>query len=148
MDQGQIGLVAGVNHAAMGNADLVQLTVHDMKDGIGVAGAGQVDPSSVGFDGGGLAGSAEGVLTALGLLDKVSARLRKDLPRLFIALVSHDCRVAQSYCIPLDGKSFLPLGDRVAISERAYLRSGAAAGADPDRLLSPVVIFRPAIGAR
>lgn len=148
MDERQTVLVAGVNHAAMGNADLLSLSVRDVNEAVGVAGAWQTDPASVGFDGGILTGSAEGVLKALGLFDKASARLRGDLPKLYTVLVSHDCGPAKAYCIGLTGRSLLPLGDRAAIAERAFLKPGTALGADPDRLLNPVVIFRPAIGAQ
>lgn len=140
--------VAGVNHAASGNADDVSLTVYDMNTDTGIVSASQSNPVSVGFEAGGLTGSAEQVLKDLGLYDQASEQLRKDLPFLYAARLSRDCPKTIRFCIALNTRDGLPLHDMAAVVQRAYLKPGTTTGANPEAMLTPKVIFRPAIEAK
>jgi hypothetical protein len=43
----------------------------------------------------------------------------------------------------LSDTAVLPLLSRVAVTQRAYIKPGTTTGADPDKLLTSVVVFRP-----
>ena len=135
--------VAGVNHALVDNAAYVSLAVYDTQDFTGVASVSQTNPSAVGFDKGSLTGSAEGVLRALGLYGSASAQLKAALPKLYMAVLARECTRAARYCVALSDTAALPLSSRIAVSQRAYIKPGTTTGADPDELLTPVVVFHP-----
>lgn len=148
VNDAQTVFVAGVNHAATGNADDLSLTAYSMTDYTGVVGASQSNPASVGFDNGALTGSAERTLTELGLYDQASEPLRKDLPLLYVARLSRDCPKTATFCLGLNAMVGAHFHDFLAVVQRAYLKPGTTAGANPDALLTPKIIFRPAIEAR
>jgi hypothetical protein len=135
--------VAGVNHAVVDNAAYVSLAVYNMQNLTGVASISQSNPSAVGFDEGSLTGSAEGVLKALGLYGSASARLKAALPKLYTAILARECTRAARYCAALSDTKALPLSSPVAVTQRAYIKPGTTTGANPDKLLTPVVVFHP-----
>jgi hypothetical protein len=139
----RMAFVTGVNHALVDNATYVSLTIYNMQTFTGVASISQTNPSVVGFDRGSLTGSAEGVLKALGLYESASARLQAALPALYTAIIARECSAAIQYCVELDDTDALPLSSMVGVTQRAYIKPGTTTGANPDKLLTPIVVFRP-----
>jgi hypothetical protein len=138
-----IAIMAGVNHARADNADYISLAVYNMATFTGVASASQTNPASVGFNSGTLNGSAEGVLRALGLYGMASPQLKAQLPYFYTALLERSCTVAPAYCLDLSDLGALPLNAIISVTQRAYVKPGTTTGANPNVMLSPLVIFRP-----
>ena len=138
-----MAFIAGVNHALVKNADYISLAIYNMQDFTGVASISQSNPNAVGFNSGSLTGSAEGVLKALDLYGSASAQLKAALPKLYTAIVARRCTVASHYCVALDERKALPLSVGISVTQRAYIKPGTTTGANPDKLLTPILVFRP-----
>lgn len=133
-------MVVGVNHTLTDNANYLSIGVYNALDLTGVADTSQTNPAAVGFESGDLTGSATAVLEELGLYDMASERLKRDLPRLFVTLVSRSCPYAAAYCINLNGTSLIPASSPVTLTQRAYLKPGTTTGANPDVMVDTEVI--------
>ena len=136
--------MAGVDHTRTRNASYVSLAVYDMSDFTGVASLSQTNRRAVGFRSGALNGSAERMLKAIGKYRGASARLHAALPRLYVAAASRSCRSDfGDTCVDLSDTDTLPLSSLAALTQRAYVKPGKTTGADPDAMLTPVLVFRP-----
>ena len=138
-----MAFVAGVNHALVKNAAYISLAIYNMSDFTGVASISQSNPAAVGFNSGSLTGSAEGVLKALGVYGSASPQLKAALPKLYTAILARRCTVAPQYCVALDDRQALPLSVGISVTQRAYIKPGTTTGANPDKLLTPILVFRP-----
>jgi hypothetical protein len=45
--------------------------------------------------------------------------------------------------VALSDTTALPLSSGISVTQRAYVKPGTTTGADPDELLTPMVVFRP-----
>ncbi len=141
----QMAIVAGVNSTQTGNASYTSLAINDVETFTGVASLSQTNAAAVGFNSGSLTGSAEQLLTDLGLYDRTSAQLKNDLPYLYSAIVARSCSYTTRNCLAI-GTADIPTNHHVSITQRAYIKPGQTTSADPDTMVNPVVIFRPATG--
>ena len=51
--------------------------------------------------------------------------------------------MAPQYCVALDDRQALPLSVGISVTQRAYIKPGTTTGANPDKLLTPILVFRP-----
>lgn len=136
-----VAFVAGINHttARTNNAHYEALGIYDGPTLTGIASIAQSNPTATGFLKGEMTGSAEAALRQLGLMTQASARLRADLPDLYVATVSRRCSADLPTCIEIT-PDLVPPGNRMIVNQRAYLKPGGFTGANPELLLNPVVI--------
>lgn len=138
-----VAYVAGVNHtdAAINNASYISLGIYDATILTGVSDLAQVNPDFTGFRSGSFATSAAAVLNALGLAGRASPALQALMPQLYIAAFSRQCPAALgTYCQTIS-ESSIPTDHNIILSHRAYLRPGTTTGGNPDRMLTPLVIY-------
>lgn len=135
----QIAVSIGVNATQTGNATYVSLGAYDSDTMTGVASASQTNEDAAGFSSGELNGSAEELLSDLGVLDQASDDLKAKLDELYAVAWSRDCDQGVSPCETISTDD-VPEDSSIAIAQRAYLRPGDTVGADPDKLLAPRLI--------
>jgi hypothetical protein len=140
MSRNDVAIVAGVNHAVVNTASYISLAVYNLGTLTGVASVSQTDPRAVGFDSGTLTGSAEAVLRDLGVYGAASARLKRQLPKLYVQLFARVCDVAEAYCVKITRKA-VPPDVEIGLTQRAYVKPGTTTGAAPDLMVTPRVIF-------
>jgi len=130
-------IVVGANHVALDNARYVSVGVYNGSSLNGIAEASQSQTRGT------LDGSAERVLTGLGLMAEASPTLQRDLPLLYVTMISRSCALNTTDCIELDAAT-LPPDAPMLLTQRAYLKPGTGTGANPESLVPPVVITRAA----
>jgi len=135
----QIAVSIGVNATQTGNATYVSLGAYDSDTMTGVASASQTNEAAAGFSSGELNGSAEELLTDLGVIDQASDDLKAKLDDLYAVAWSRDCDQGVSPCETISTDD-IPEDTSIALAQRAYLRPGDTVGADPDKLLAPRLI--------
>jgi hypothetical protein len=143
--------VVGVDSTKTGNASYISIGVYRNDTQEGVAALSEVNAAQVGFDNGGLSGSASSLVNALyasKLISAPSATLTAALPYLYVALVSRDCASGSNplpffcgtnYTYYLDGQT-VPAQTGISLTHRAYVHPGDTNGPNPYYLLSPVVL--------
>ncbi|MBF0281708.1 MAG: hypothetical protein HQM07_03990 [Zetaproteobacteria bacterium] len=132
-------IIAGVNHTVTNAATYISLAINDQTTVKGVASLSQTNPGAAGFSSGSLTGSAATALTDLGLINSASPNLIANLPNLYVAFVSRNCTPGQTYCAQVNTAD-VPLLNPISIIQRAYLKPGSTAGANPNLLLTPKII--------
>lgn len=136
-----VAFVVGINHTTRrtDNAYYEALGIYDAPRLTGIASIAQSNPTATGFLKGEMTGSAQAALDRLGLTAAASARLRADLADLYVASIARRCDAALPNCIEITPAQ-VPMRNRMIINQRAYLKPGGFTGANPERLLNPVVI--------
>jgi hypothetical protein len=144
----ETAFIAGVNHsvASVNNNHYVSVAIDNASNASGVASASQTNPTAVGFDSGFLTGSAQQVLTALGItIPPEDTELTETLSKLYVTFIARNCNnatiaAANAYCIDLMGSSLIPLEDPISITERSYVVPGTTAGGYPPEMVYPYII--------
>lgn len=141
LDRRDVAFVVGVNHTTSrtNNAYYEALGVYDGPRLTGIASIAQSNPTATGFLKGEMTGSAHAALVQLGLLASASPRLLADLPDLYVATIARTCDAVLPGCIGITPEQ-VPMDNRMIINQRAYLKPGGLTGANPERLLNPVVV--------
>ena len=102
------------------------MAIDNASNASGVASASQTNPTATGFDSGFLTGSAQQVLTALGItIPPEDTELTENI-ELYVTFIARNCQnatiaAAKAYCIDLMGRSLIPLEDPISIVERSYV---------------------------
>jgi hypothetical protein len=144
----ETAFVVGVNHNVpnLDNTRYVSIGLYDAETSSGIASSSQTNPNAVGFDSGSLTGSAQAVLTALGIvIPPEDIELTTNLSNLYVAAIARDINnptiaAASAYCIDLMGTSLIPLGEPISITERSYIVPGTTTGGNVDYMLYPLVV--------
>ena len=105
--------VAGVNHSIpnVNNNHYLSIDIYNATNSSGVAGSSQTNTAAAGFASGVLTGSAEQVLTDLGIsIPPADTELTANIASLYVTFVSRNCNnatiaSASNYCISLQGTS-------------------------------------------
>jgi hypothetical protein len=106
----------------------------------------QTNPDAAGFDSGILTGSAQQVLTDLGIsIPSGDTELINHISKLYVTFIARDCNnstisAANSYCINLMGHSLVPLDKPITIVERSYVLPGTTTGGNVDYMLYPIIV--------
>jgi hypothetical protein len=134
LGRNDVWIVTGVNHTLTGNATYISLGLNNQDTDTGIQSESQTGPAA-GFIRGNLNGSIERVLggDASGLSDAARTNLQKYYVRLF----SRDCSGLPECTVVADD---LPLDATAVILQRAYIKPGTVRSADPDLLVSPVLV--------
>jgi hypothetical protein len=144
----ETAFIAGVNHSveSVNNNHYVSVDIYNASNSSGVAGASQTNPIAVGFDSGFLTGSAQQVLTALGItIPSEDTELTENISKLYVTFIARNCNnstiaAAHAYCIDLMGSSLIPLEDPISIIERSYVVPGTTTGGNPAKMVYPYII--------
>jgi hypothetical protein len=144
----ETAFIAGVNHSveSVNNNHYVTVDIYNASNASGVASASQTNPTAVGFDSGFLTGSAQQVLTALGItIPPGDTELTENLAKFYVTFIARNCHnatiaAANAYCIDLMGSSLIPLDDPITIFERSYVVPGRTAGGYPPTMVYPYII--------
>jgi hypothetical protein len=120
--------------------------INNASNASGVAAASQTNPTAAGFDSGFLTGSAQQVLTALGItIPPGDTELTANIANFYVTFIARNCNnatiaAANAYCIDLMGSSLIPLADPISIFERSYVVPGRTAGGYPPAMVYPYII--------
>jgi hypothetical protein len=144
----ETAFIAGVNHSveSVNNNHYVSVDIYNASNASGVASASQTNPTAVGFDSGFLTGSAQQVLTALGItIPPGDTELTENISKFYVTFIARNCHnatiaAANAYCIDLMGSSLIPLEDPITIFERSYVVPGRTAGGYPPEMVYPYII--------
>jgi hypothetical protein len=144
----ETAFIAGVNHsvASVNNNHYVSVAINNASNASGVGGASQTNPTATGFDSGFLTGSAQQVLTALGItIPPEDTELTENISKLYVTFIARNCQnatiaAANAYCIDLMGRSLIPLEDPISIVERSYVVPGRTTGGYPPEMVYPYII--------
>lgn len=124
--------VAGVNHTLTGNATYVSLSVNEIDTLTGVDSVSQTGQSA-GFFQGALTGSATQFLQQT--RGAIPPALKSQSDKLYVRLFARNCQgLPLCQQIPVNT---IGLNSILNITQRAYIRPGTKAGADPTKLLTP-----------
>ena len=139
----ETAFIVGVNHNALNNASYISDDISNAATSAGVASSSQTNESAVGFDSGILTGSAEAVLTALGI--SIPDGLAQALPYLYVTFIARDCsnptiNAASAYCINLLGDSLVPAADPISFTERSYIRPTTTTGGNVNIMIYPSLV--------
>jgi hypothetical protein len=149
LSSNSILFVAGVDHNQFSNSSYLSLSIYNAAESAGIASSSQANANAVGFNSGSLTGSdqllssAESVLRDLGLYSSASTMLKLALPKLYVNLVSKECRIAKEYCIDLNGNTLIPDTNPptpINMYERSYIRPGDTTAASTNIMVYPRVI--------
>ena len=144
----ETAFIAGVNHSveSVNNNHSISVDIYNASNSSGVASASQTNPTAVGFDSGFLTGSAQQVLTALGItIPPEDTELTENLSKLYVTFIARNCHnatiaAANAYCIDLMGSSLIPVEDPISIIERSYVVPGTTTGGNPAKMVYPYII--------
>ncbi len=144
----ETAFIAGVNHSveSVDNSRYISIDIYNASNSSGVASASQTNPTAAGFESGNLTGSAEQVLTDLGIMIPPSdTALIANISKLYVTFVTRDCTndtiaAANDYCIDLGGTSLIPLTDPISITERSYIIPGTTTGGYVPQMVYPYII--------
>jgi hypothetical protein len=144
----ETAFIAGVNHSveSVNNNHYLSVAIDNASNASGVASASQTNPTAVGFDSGFLTGSAQQVLTALGItIPPEDTELTEHISKLYVTFIARNCNnstiaAANTYCIDLMGSSLIPLDDPISIVERSYVVPGRTTGGYPPEMVYPYII--------
>jgi hypothetical protein len=144
----ETAFIAGVNHSveSVNNNHYVSVDINNASNTSGVAAASQTNPTAVGFDSGFLTGSAQQVLTALGItIPPGDTELTENISKFYVTFIARNCNnatiaAAHAYCIDLMGSSLIPLDDPISIFERSYVVPDRTAGGYPPAMVYPYII--------
>ncbi len=144
----ETAFIAGVNHSveSVNNSRYISIDIYNAANASGVAGSSQTNPTAAGFDSGVLTGSAEQVLTDLGISIPLSnTELRAEISKLYVTFVARNCNnstiaAANNYCINLMGTSLIPLNDTISITERSYIIPDQTTGGYVPQMVYPHII--------
>ena len=144
----ETAFIAGVNHSveSVNNNHYVSVDINNASNTSGVAAASQTNPTAVGFDSGFLTGSAQQVLTALGItIPPGDTELTEHISKFYVTFIARNCNnatiaAANAYCIDLMGRSLIPLEDPISIFERSYVVPGRTAGGYPPVMVYPYIV--------
>lgn len=134
----QVLAVVGVDHTNTGNASYVSLSINAADQLRGVAAVSQTN-ERLGFLTGQLRDSASRFLQQQGRQLKRNYRhLTGDL---YVHFFSRDC-TGLAFCtvISQDPVTGIPKGDALTIMQRAYIVPGQKRGANPENLVSPLLL--------
>jgi hypothetical protein len=144
----ETAFIAGVNHSveSVNNNHYLSVDIYNASNSSGVAGASQTNPTAAGFDSGFLTGSAQHVLTALGItIPPEDTALTDNIAKLYVTFMARNCNnatiaAAKAYCIDLMGRSLIPLDDPISIVERSYVVPSRTTGGYPPNMVYPYII--------
>jgi hypothetical protein len=144
----ETAFIAGVNHSveSVNNNHYISVDIYNASNSSGVASASQTNPTATGFDSGFLTGSAQQVLTALGItIPPEDTELTENISKLYVTFIARNCNnstiaAASAYCIDLMGRSLIPLDDPISIIERSYVVPGMTTGGYPPEMVYPYII--------
>jgi hypothetical protein len=131
---------------SVNNNHYITVDIYNESNLSGVASASQTNPTATGFDSGFLTGSAQQVLTALGItIPPEDTELTENLSKLYVTFLARNCHnatiaAAHAYCIDLMGRSLIPLEDPIRIVERSYVVPGRTTGGNPAEMVYPYII--------
>ncbi len=141
----ETAFIAGVNHNVLNNNRYTSVDIYNAANSSGVASSSQTNPPAVGFNSGNLTGSAQAVLSALGIaIPPGDTALIANISRLYVTFIARDCTnstisAAQQYCIAFTTAQ-IPLGDPVSVTERSYIVPGTTTGGNMNFMLYPLVV--------
>ena len=144
----ETAFITGVNHsvASVNNNYYNSVAINNASNVSGVASASQTNPTATGFDSGFLTGSAQQVLTDLGItIPPEDTELTENISKLYVTFIARNCNnatiaAANASCIDLMGRSLIPLDAPISIIERAYVVPGRTAGGSPPEMVYPYII--------
>jgi hypothetical protein len=144
----ETAFIAGVNHSVerVNNNHYLSVDIYNASNSSGGAAASQTNPTAAGFDSGFLTGSAQHVLTALGItIPPEDTALTDNVAKLYVTFMARNCNnstiaAANAYCIDLMGRSLIPVDDPISIVERSYVVPGRTTGGYPPKMVYPYII--------
>ncbi len=144
----ETAFIVGVNHslANINNNRYVSVDIYSAATSSGIASTSQTNPTAVGFNSGNLTGSAQQILTELGIsIPGGDTALLANINNLYVTFIARDCNnptiaAANNFCINLMGTSLVPAGFPLSVTERSYVLPGTTTGANPDDMVYPFVV--------
>lgn len=148
LELSETAFIVGINHSVLNinNNHYLSVDIYNSLVNQGVASMSQTNPTATGFNSGILTGSAQQVLTDLGIaIPPGDTELINNISNLYVTFIARDCNnstiiSANAYCINLQGNSLIPAGDPISIVERSYVLPGKTTGGNLDYMLYPIIV--------